>query len=647
MNGMNSSFTIEQIKEAAYGLELDILEHVAEIPADVLDGKHHPCPACGGKDRFRLINAEAGAVLCNQCFKENCGDFIAAVQHYRNVSLPDALKLIADFLYQRTANPIHHIATASSAVTTTTAIAPLNQWQPFPLATLPCTLRNFVEDVSMSVGIDPANTAIGALAVLSGLIGRTCEIEIKKGHREYATLWCALVATSGGGKSPALNAASKPLRKLQVEAQKTYKKEYAAYKACSQNKSAANQSASVAPSVASTEPVRLRYITSSPTTEALLPILAENPYGITLLRDELSGFFKSMDCYRKGGSGDMQIYIEAHGGIPISVDRKTGERFLSVDTPSLAIIGGIQTEVLRGIVKNESELITTGFLARFLMAFPPPEPILWNDDTVDPAVRSSYEALINKILSYRGYMTPDHPGVVNLTADAWDLIKGFQHQQEFKSLSESNAAMRYVLHKAGMHCARLVLNLHIIKHASLANITPCFEDVSAETMREAIALTEWFVNEARRVYAMFDGLDVPVDQETMKVKAKIKQLGGRATTRDFQSGIDLFHDMKAEEIKNRLWKMVDAGVLSIQKEKRGNGREVEYYSLSTLNTISTVSGGSSSDNCTDDTTKIALSVDSADSVDSTDHDYEDENSVDVLSVDSADTVDILNDEEWR
>ena len=186
----------------------------------------------------------------------------------------------------------HMMSTASSASVPTV-------WQQFPLETLSWTLRCFVEDVSRSIGINPAHTAISALAVLSGLIGRTFVLDVKLGHREYAMLWCMLVAKSGFGKSPALNFAIKPIRQLQADAHKAYSKAYAAYKQSgSQNTSATaqNQSAST------TEPVRLRYVASQPTTEALMPILAENPYGMILIRDEIAGLFKGMDRYNQGGN---------------------------------------------------------------------------------------------------------------------------------------------------------------------------------------------------------------------------------------------------------------------------------------------------------------------------------------------------------
>lgn len=90
--------TISDIKHAARGREVELLEHVALLPSDILKGQHHPCPDCGGKDRFRLINANAGAVLCNQCFDKKNGDFLSAIQHYRDITLPEAITLSADYL---------------------------------------------------------------------------------------------------------------------------------------------------------------------------------------------------------------------------------------------------------------------------------------------------------------------------------------------------------------------------------------------------------------------------------------------------------------------------------------------------------------------------------------------------------------------
>lgn len=63
-----------------------------------LTGRNGPCPKCGGSDRFRFIDEDCGAVLCNQCFKEKNGDGIAAVQWIRDWTFAETVKEIASYL---------------------------------------------------------------------------------------------------------------------------------------------------------------------------------------------------------------------------------------------------------------------------------------------------------------------------------------------------------------------------------------------------------------------------------------------------------------------------------------------------------------------------------------------------------------------
>ncbi len=63
----------EHVRQAASGRWLDILTDVGNIPLDVLDGRHHPCPQCGGKDRFRLIDEAAGAVSTSERYGASNG----------------------------------------------------------------------------------------------------------------------------------------------------------------------------------------------------------------------------------------------------------------------------------------------------------------------------------------------------------------------------------------------------------------------------------------------------------------------------------------------------------------------------------------------------------------------------------------------
>lgn len=85
----------EDVKDAARGRWPELLNEVGGIHRDLLDGKHHQCPRCGGHDRFRLIDENEGAVLCNQCFSEKNGDGLAAIVWMLGCKFPEALSLVA------------------------------------------------------------------------------------------------------------------------------------------------------------------------------------------------------------------------------------------------------------------------------------------------------------------------------------------------------------------------------------------------------------------------------------------------------------------------------------------------------------------------------------------------------------------------
>jgi hypothetical protein len=76
----------------------EILSALGGALVELLDGKNHPCPKCGGNDRFRMIDVEAGALFCNQCFNRHNGDGIAALQWLRGCDFPSAVANLTNYL---------------------------------------------------------------------------------------------------------------------------------------------------------------------------------------------------------------------------------------------------------------------------------------------------------------------------------------------------------------------------------------------------------------------------------------------------------------------------------------------------------------------------------------------------------------------
>ena len=469
------------------------------------------------------------------------------------------------------------VATPNQSESAADESEPQKPWQPFPLETLPCQLQIFVIETSQSIGIDASNTAACVLSIVSGIIGRTFQLKIKQGYNEHAMLWVVLVAESGFGKSPALDYARKPIDRLQTEALEKYEEEKIQYdidledyKQYMRNRKK-NEPASFKP----VEPVMACYSVSDFTTEALLPVLSENPYGVGLIRDEIAAFFGSLDAYR-GAKMDRQILIEIHGGRFAQKHRATGKRHLAAKTPSLSIVGGIQSDVIRQVIKDEPDFLTTGFGARFLMVYPPAEPILWNDNVAAETALLSYDKLIDDLLKCREHFTPEEPGVISLSPEATALIFAFQNQHADDSLGIADGNVRYVENKAGMHCARLTLVLHII-HCIENNIDPLTQ-VTSETMQQAVALTEWFLNEAHRIYAMFAGKTEPIDSED-EILTRIDEWDGEMSIDDFRRSFTKYHQAGGTAaLKQRLQEMLDAGLLSEREGESARGRKRKYYS---------------------------------------------------------------------
>jgi len=88
-------FDVDALKAVCRGRWPELLSRLCGLSPEILDGKNHPCPKCGGKDRFRLIDADDGALFCNACFSKGNGDGIAAVMWMTGDTFPAAVQRIA------------------------------------------------------------------------------------------------------------------------------------------------------------------------------------------------------------------------------------------------------------------------------------------------------------------------------------------------------------------------------------------------------------------------------------------------------------------------------------------------------------------------------------------------------------------------
>ena len=96
-------YDLHDVKRSAQGRWAEIL-CAAGLPSDALDGRNHPCPKCGGRDRFSVFKdfSERGAVHCRKCFTRGSvvppSDGIATIRWWTGCTFSDAIQFVADHL---------------------------------------------------------------------------------------------------------------------------------------------------------------------------------------------------------------------------------------------------------------------------------------------------------------------------------------------------------------------------------------------------------------------------------------------------------------------------------------------------------------------------------------------------------------------
>ncbi len=94
-NNTTNIVNYKAVSMAASGRWVEILTHFG-VAREFLTKRHGPCPACGGKDRFRFDNKNgSGSFFCNQC---GAGDGFKLLQVVHGYTASKALHEVADYL---------------------------------------------------------------------------------------------------------------------------------------------------------------------------------------------------------------------------------------------------------------------------------------------------------------------------------------------------------------------------------------------------------------------------------------------------------------------------------------------------------------------------------------------------------------------
>jgi hypothetical protein len=399
-----------------------------------------------------------------------------------------------------------------------------------PAKMLPSSLERYIDDVSYRMQAPREFAAIGSLVMLASVIGTGCTIRPKQKDdwEVVPNMFGAVVARPGAMKTPALQEAMKPLKRLEALAdeanqqkRKEYEADHAIYKGQQENLRGLARSQK---GVEDTEklkkqmieleepakPTGKRYITNDSTTEKLTELLNENPRGLLNFRDELTGWFASLD--KPGREGDRAYILEAWDGNGSRMDDRIGRGSVLAKNLCLSILGGIQPTKLQAYLHGAVQgLENDGLIQRFqLMVYPNEKTWRLVDEYPDKEARDIVYALVEKLA---GMDFTDY-GAIQTDSDKFPYMRfNYDGQQFFnawltklqsKISEEDNEMMHEHLSKYRSLMPSLALIFHLVEVAE----GKVKGSVTLEAAQKAAQWCDFLEAHARRIYGLVSDISI-------------------------------------------------------------------------------------------------------------------------------------------
>lgn len=392
----------------------------------------------------------------------------------------------------------------------------------FPLTALPSGLQSIIQTWCDCYLLPADYYAASVLAAASGIIGNRFRIEYKLFHQETAMVWICIVGAPGIGKTPAIKFAMQPLFDQEHQFGEEHERNLKEWEREKINNSNSSIKVQEKP-----RPKRRQRIVNDATIESLIKILPYNKEGTISYRDEFTGWFKSMNAYKQGGS-DLEHWLSIWSNSPIMLNRVSSEDPIFIKSPFVSAIGGIQPGVLHTLTDNNK--IDNGFVSRILFAYPdnqemPPESNILPDQSVFDHYRQIMHNLDQLPATEDG-----KPYVLLMCQEARKRYQEYKEEKRQIINSNCEEIMRSVYVKLLSYTLRFSLINELlelasesdelfIKHLSEKDIIK--NCISKTAVERAISITEYFEATTKKVLS---SIESPVSSLNARNKALYEAL---------------------------------------------------------------------------------------------------------------------------
>lgn len=417
---------------------------------------------------------------------------------------------------------------------------------PFQFELLPEPFRAWIEDISRRMQVPPDMPAAAAMVALAGVVGRRARIFPKREDDWVVVpnLWGAVVARPGLMKSPVILEILQPLRRLREEAFADYKElvtnyesmvevaeiKRSAWRSRETQKSRHNASYEPTdpPQCEQQDPPRLRrYVLNDPTEPKLHEILNENPAGVMVLRDELTGWLASLE--KPGRESERAFYLECwNGNTSFDVDR-IGRGTVRVDAACVSIFGGIQPGRLQTYL---AEAVTggpndDGLIQRLQVLVWPDHSKDW--ENIDCAPNGEAREKVDTVFQRLARLDPEAPFVARFEPKAQEFFDEWRGDLEREVRSDTlPPALESHLAKYRSLMPSLVLLCHLARKAFNEDHQ---DKMPLEDAKRGAAWCAFLQSHARRVYACLVAPEMRAAHELAR-RIKARELPSVFAARD-------------------------------------------------------------------------------------------------------------------
>lgn len=388
--------------------------------------------------------------------------------------------------------------------------------RPFPVDVFPEWLADQVAAVAEATQTPTDLAGCVALACLSTAAGGKVLVQVDRSWLEQVNLYTVVAMDPGSRKSPvframtgALNAAEAALQEATAD-QRTEadlaariahaRAEDLAKKAeratVNPAEALADATAAAKEAAAIVVPAAPRLMTDDVTPEACVSLMAAQGSRIAVLSAE-GDVFATLTGTRYSASANLAVFLKAHVGDPIQVDRK-GRESEAIERPAMTLGVTTQPATLQGLA-SQPGFRDRGVLGRILYSLPV-NTVGERNNTPVPvpeSVETTYrDALQTLVLILADHDTPHH---LELTPEARQILLDFQDWIEPR-LHPRTGQLAPITDWASK------LAGHVVRVAALLHLAHTFttgyagHPITADTMRDAERIGRYYLDHALAVY---------------------------------------------------------------------------------------------------------------------------------------------------